>query len=204
MPMLRNASNDQLLELASLLTKNVPKHIDEETAKAWLNNPDTLRDDLHKMLLKGSMSRMTGFYFEGPNSFITQGETALLLPSDGWLITAKLVRESRGVFVRVEHPGISDGWHLTMIAPNSPMAIGEYRNAARYEKKGWPALEFCGRHRANNNLVGDFIVLEFELRDGKIDSFAADFTQYDECQALRRTRGSIRYNSQIPQAVFGD
>ena len=91
--MIRNANPGQLLELASALTRNMQKHIDEGTAKTWISNPAALQRAHHVMLLKGELSRVTGFSFDGPNSFITGGRSRELTNEGGWVFDVRVIND---------------------------------------------------------------------------------------------------------------
>ena len=88
-----------------------------------------------------------------------------------------------------------------------PLEIGHYATATRYPfhdimQPGSAGLSFVGQGRGVNTLNGSFTIYEFVTGpDRTLQSFAADFIQYDEGAIDQWNKGRIRFHSTIPLFV---
>jgi hypothetical protein len=160
-----------------------------------------------------SVSAATIFTFDSsPTSWVGQGESVYVTPSDGYLFTPS--GNLNHVSVRIASLNSPFGpnwnpssghpynyWTLDLAAPFSdPLDIGLYSNAARYpfQDNNQPGLTLFGNHRGNNRNGGFFEILDINFNlDGTLDSLAVDFTQYGEQQESRWVTGSLRFNSDV-------
>ena len=90
---------------------------------------------------------------------------------------------------------------MDFCAPDGALlTCGSYSNAHRYlGLTSYPGLSFMGNGRGDNTLTGYFAVLELaNSTNGTLQSFAADFMQYDEGKTNAWNQGSLRFNSMVP------
>jgi hypothetical protein len=96
-------------------------------------------------------------------------------------------------------PDYTSWWHFNFSAPNrNLLAPGIYEQATRYpfEQPG-AGLSVFGDGRGCNRLTGRYVIQEFELVNGGLRKFAADFEQL--CEEINPPLyGSVRYNSTVP------
>jgi len=149
-----------------------------------------------------SDAQTTAFYFtSSPESWIADGETVLATPGDGFSFEA-YKNYDNGVSFSIIGANYSRWWYLDFAAPGEvELTPGIFLGATRwpFQDYGSPGLSFSGNGNGNNELTGHFTVLEVSYGGGGvIQSFAADFTQYDGGLPNEWNVGSIRYNSLIP------
>lgn len=91
-----------------------------------------------------------------------------------------------------------DGWTLRVRAPmNQTLKEGEFFNARRFDAKGVaPELEFSGKGRYSNSIVGEFVVWEIDMKDNKVNKLAVDFVQRAADKAMP-LKGRLRINSSL-------
>lgn len=156
-----------------------------------------------------SAAPTTGFYYTGSTtSYISQGQSELLTAENGAIITTTPNYNNEASFSvrRADSPSYS--WSLKFAAPgNALITPGSYSQATRwpFQSALMAGLDFYGNGRGNNDLTGSFTVREAAYAgDGTIQSFAADFVQYDGGVLADWSRGSIRYNSayELPVKTF--
>jgi hypothetical protein len=138
----------------------------------------------------------TFFYFtSSPASWIGQGQT-LTLTSD-FSVTRMY---DQGAYTNSVHIR-ADGYELTVVGPVLSLpTIGFYPDATRWPfMSTGPGMAFTGPGRGNNMLTGNFNVLQANYdATGQVTAFAVDFVQYDEGNPAAWSRGSVRFNSNIP------
>ena len=104
-----------------------------------------------------------------------------------------------GVRIYVREPSPGDYWTLWFEAPGEEqLTVGVYEDALRAPFNGDNAgLSVSGQGHGCNELSGSFEVLEFNVHDGVVESFAARFEQHCnfETEAIR---GVIYYNFNGP------
>lgn len=148
---------------------------------------------------------VTGLYFtSSEDSWVGQGETHLVTPDDGFEFMSNGFGEGFVSFYINDFASNPDFWSTQWwfldiaAAQGEALQVGSYENAYRaaFRPDGSPGLDFGGNGRGNNTLTGRFDVLEVTFDDfGQLQSFAADFTQFDEGWPEARVDGRIRYNS---------
>ena len=151
---------------------------------------------------------MTVFYYtSSPSSWVGQGETVTVTPTDGFAFNVNRNFDN-GVSFAINdfltNPDFQKTrwWYLDFAAPfNALLTVGYYDHATRwpFQDAENPGLSFSGNGRGNNMLTGFFEVLEavYDV-DGTVLKFAADFTQFDEGFADWWNKGAIRFNSDVP------
>ncbi len=117
--------------------------------------------------------------------FIGAGKT-YDYPSD----QIKIHPSQRGVSILV------DGWHCEIGAPRKQfLKVGEYPGATRFAFSGdAPGIDFFGKGRGNNKVIGAFAVWELEVTNDQITKLAIDFEQRS-APAKPALTGKIRLNS---------
>src|SRR5262249_2139064 len=72
-----------------------------------------------------------------------------------------------------------DGWHIDFGGPGRQrLQAGEYRNARRYAfSDNSPGIDFSGNGRGCNEIAGEFVVWEIEIRGNVVVKLAIDFVQ---------------------------
>jgi len=144
-----------------------------------------------------------------PNSWVGQGESRFITPDDGYTFNARSNFDN-GLSFNISRGApfgdpLRDWWTLDLAAPfENLLTVGLYENATRWPFQAVDAagLTFSGNHRGNNRNLGFFEVLEATYDPfGVIESFAVDFTQYDEQNLNKWIVGKLRFNSQIPVNV---
>jgi hypothetical protein len=150
-------------------------------------------------LRKETPDTITGFFFTGSGaSWISQGKGDLLLPEHGWDIKPSISSDGRIIGFQIDNKERSENWRLDFSAPQrEKIDVGQYEGATRYpfQQCDAPGLAFSGCGRGNNELTGEFTVLEATIHGDEVISFAAQFTQYDNGITDQWNRGAIRYNS---------
>jgi len=147
------------------------------------------------------------YYTSSEDSWVGQGETATITPSQGF--TFLISRNyDQGVsfwidnFATSPNPSLYQWWHVDFAAPYEALIqAGHYAGATRFafQDPSEPGLDFGGNGRGNNTLLGYFDVYEAVYgMDGGVLSFAADFVQYDSGNEDAWSMGSVRYNSDYP------
>lgn len=159
-------------------------------------------------LLPLSAQALTAFrYTSSPESWVGGGETVFITPEMGFLIAPQRnfdngVSFSLNDFATNPDSSSTRWWSLQFAAPHdTALAVGHYSGATRFpfQAANEPGLNFDGNGRGSNQLTGAFSIREVRYaQDGGVQSFAADFVQYDEEFRSRWNRGSIRYNSSVP------
>ncbi len=99
----------------------------------------------------------------------------------------------RGVAVMV---GGFAAWTLNFGGPgNRFLEAGEYRGAKRFPFSGdAPGIEFSGNGRGCNQISGEFVVWEIEMKGNQVVRLAIDFIQRCE-EKMPPLYGSLRINS---------
>jgi len=150
------------------------------------------------------------YYTSSPSSWVGNGETVTVTPSDGFDFNVSRNYDQGISFAINDFAHNPDfwstrWWYLDFAGPmNTPLQVGYYGNATRFpfQNSSDPGLSFIGNGRGNNELTGYFDVLEVGYGGSdNVLSFAADFVQYDEGFQDWWNRGSVRYNSSIPVTV---
>ncbi len=137
------------------------------------------------------------YFTSSPSSWVGQGQTVDLASQAG--ITAGRYF-NQGVYTNDVYFDAGP-WMLDLVGPNETLVTpGFYPDATRWPFMGSGAgLSLIGEGRGDNTLTGYFDVLQADYdNSGQIQSFAADFVQYDEGNQNAWIDGSIRYNSSIP------
>jgi len=151
---------------------------------------------------------ITAFYYtSSPTSWVGQGETVTVTPTDGFDFFAN-PNFDNGVSLAINdwrtNPDFQKArwWFLDFAAPGDALlSVGFYDRAMRwpFQDRDRPGLAFGGNGRGNNTLTGFFEVFELVFDpNGSILRFAADFTQFDEGFEQSWNRGAIRFNSDVP------
>lgn len=150
---------------------------------------------------RGMAQGVTAFYYtSSSNSLVGLGRTELMT-GDEYSFTAVsnflhgvslTITRSNSVIIMLEFAGPS---------PEYPcLTNGDYFGARTYPhsgKTGAPEMRFAA-YGTDDVLSGEFTVLEVSYGSGSnIDSFAADFVEYEHGLSNRWDRGSIRFNSTI-------
>lgn len=160
------------------------------------------------VVMDANAAPVTAFYYtSSPSSWVGQGETVTVTPTDGFAFNVNRNFDN-GVSFAINdfltNPDFQKTrwWYLDFAAPfNALLTVGYYDHATRwpFQDAEDPGLSFSGNGRGNNMLTGFFEVLEavYDV-DGTVLKFAADFTQFDEGFESWWNKGSIRFNSTIP------
>jgi hypothetical protein len=142
-----------------------------------------------------SVHAATFFSFtSSPNAWVGQGQTFNFLS-----VTATRTG-NLGAYTDSVHFS-AGGYQLVIVGPNLTLPeVGFYPAATRWPFMGsGPGLDLSGNGRGNNRLTGWFHVLQADYDpSGQPVAFAVDFTQYGEEDVAQWSRGSIRFNSDIP------
>ena len=148
-------------------------------------------------------------------SWVGQGESHTVSPSDGYIFSTRAERFDNSLSFQISSLNSPFGpnwnptsgdlynyWVLELAAPfNRVLSVGLYENIARYpfQDDSQPGLTFYGNHRGNNTNSGFFEVLDIAFDDlGGINKIAVNFTQYDETNPDWWVNGQLRYNSELP------
>lgn len=166
------------------------------------------------MLLLGAAAAnaqsLTAFYFTGsPLSFVSAGKTATLTPAGGYSFSSSIgvhyLGDPSPDFVAINVANWPAFWSAVFAAPQGQsLTTGTYSDATAYpsENPSAPGLAFSGGGAADEVLTGNFTILQIQVTNGQLISFAADFTQYDGGAQASWNFGSVRYNSSIPLTVL--
>ncbi len=150
--------------------------------------------------LAGQANGQDTFYFtSSQSSWVGGGLTETITPQQGYTFTEQ--NNGNDLDFSITDFPAGEWWYLDFIGPNSTRVTpGLYANATRYPFQGsGPGLSFVGDGRGDNQLTGYFNVLQATYNtSGQLQSFAADFVQYDEGNLSAWNDGSIRFNSTIP------
>jgi hypothetical protein len=143
------------------------------------------------------------YFTSSPLSAVGGGLTETLTPQNGYTVSLRQYGDQGAYTNAVEFDVTqsTDYWILDFVGPNQTLVTpGLYANATRWPFQGSGAgLSFVGDGRGDNSLTGDFDVLQADYdNEGQLQSFAADFVQYDNGNPNDWNMGSIRYNSAIP------
>jgi len=161
-----------------------------------------------------SFATMILSFESSDQSWVGQGESYTVSPSDGFIFSGGELRFDNSLSFRVAslnspfgpdwNPSSGDPynyWTLDLAAPfDQVLSAGLYNNAARYpfQDDAQPGLTFSGNHRGNNRNSGFFEILEISFDDiGDVDSLAVNFTQFGETNPDRWINGHLRFNSDI-------
>jgi hypothetical protein len=145
-------------------------------------------------------------FTSSPTSWVGKGQTRTIAPETGYsiLVVRNFDRraETNGIEIAMTRfsPEFSR-WDLYLQGPNRTLATtGFYPDATRYPFNGLGSgLGFSGEAAGNNDLTGEFNVLEATFdTSGQVATYAVDFLQNDEENPTRWVRGWFRYNSSIP------
>ena len=166
-------------------------------------------------LAQSSFAAMILSFESSEQSWVGQGESYAVSPSDGYIFSGGESRFDNSLSFRIASlnspfgpdwdPASGDPynyWTLDLAAPfDQLLDVGLYDNAARYpfQDDAQPGLTFSGNHRGNNQNSGFFEILEISFDGiGDISSLAVDFTQYGETNPDWWINGQLRFNSDIP------
>jgi hypothetical protein len=145
--------------------------------------------------------RVDALYFESSStSWIGQGGTYDLSGPPGTMDYSRYFQQ--GAYTNSIHFGLG-GWKLAFVGENYTVPqVGYYDDVTRWPFMGNGAgLDLTGHGRGNNTLSGFFEVYEAVYDGGRLISFAADFTLYEEQNPSKWNIGSVRYNSRVPIPV---
>ena len=161
----------------------------------------------------GSSSRVQAAsrleFISSPASWIGAGESVSVGTDNGFEIKS-WNSDPSDVFFSVDNflhanEGVDAPrwWQLRLSAPSGALLRpGAYPEASRFQDESVPGLDFFGEGRSNVWLSGSFDVLESTYSElGNLESFAADFLQYDELDPNAWIKGSIRFNSDLAIAL---
>jgi len=166
---------------------------------------------LSLLCLTGQSQAATEFFYtSSPQSWVGAGQTVSVTPLTGFTFTPSRNFDN-GVSFAINdfntNPNAQEQrwWYLDFSAPfDAPLAVGTYQGATRwpFQAASTPGLSFSGNGRGDNTLTGSFNVFEVVYgAGGSLQSFAADFVQYDEGLQSWWNVGSVRFNSGVPIAV---
>ena len=153
---------------------------------------------------------MTAFsYTSSPIAWVGAGQTVTVTPLEGFDFSISNSQSGVSFFINdfSNNPDFwsTRWWSLDFAAPaGQPLQVGHYSDATRFpfNASTEPGLSFTGNGRGDNQLTGFFDILDLTFAsDGSVQSFAANFTQYDEGFTESWNEGMIRYNSEIPLAA---
>ncbi|MEM8912141.1 MAG: putative Ig domain-containing protein, partial [Planctomycetota bacterium] len=136
-------------------------------------------------------------YDSAPGTYVAAGRVGYKVVSGGeWEFHG--IGNNERVHINVDHDGTSSGqfWDLHFdAATGSSLLSGRHENAQRYPFQGdGTGLSVSGNHRGNNTLSGHFEVhaLSFD-ESGGIETFEADFTQYENQNLAHWMTGRIEF-----------
>ncbi len=143
----------------------------------------------------------TGFYFtSSPQSWVGHGYTRTLSSVQAMQCYSSMTLQQCLQFKVADPHNVHGYWWVNFDAPlDEHLRVGLFDNATRFPFNTYgPGLSFVGDGRGDNTLTGWFEILELSITGNTLNSFAADFIQYDEGKLEWWNYGSIRYNSAIP------
>ena len=152
---------------------------------------------------RNQANTFTGLSFTSSlTSYVAAGRHGKLYMEDGWVLKPTVSHGGRVVSFMARKLTSTESWSVEFRAAGGhKLASGDYRGAVRHSPDTvgapTPGLNFSGCGRENDDLTGQFDVLEIFMLGGKVLSFAADFIQKDGGREGNWNRGSVRYNSQI-------
>jgi hypothetical protein len=163
-------------------------------------------------LLSGSGQKetLTVFRFTGsPSSWVSRGESHLLRPAaeDAYTFTLRPGKDGHVEISVCSSIFNMPSWDVAFAPPRGQkLEMREYGHATRYPFQDPinPGLSFSGYGRGCNGLTGSFRILEMKISKGFLQSFAADFVQFDEGHWESWNFGSIRFNSTVPLTLEQD
>ncbi len=158
-------------------------------------------------------------FSSSPGSFIGQGETQILSPSDGYQMGAFLGWNNYIHFYAVGHNSVYNPWRDLLPpgftpSPSDPSTywevavgigngqlphVGTFVDPATEPSYSDPWVSFTGNHRASNQTSGNFMLREITFNAaGELTSLALDFTHFGENNLDWRDDGYVRFNSDVP------
>jgi hypothetical protein len=142
----------------------------------------------------------SSFYFTSlPGSLVGQGQTVSVSEADGYSFSATL-NANNSVSLTISSPVHT--WNLSFAAPdNAPLTVNTYNNAQLYPNQsiGTPGMAFTTPGVTLNSIIGYFNVQNITFGPGNtIQSFDADFQQYDNGVSGNWSAGSIRFVAANP------
>jgi hypothetical protein len=139
-------------------------------------------------------------YFTSAPFAVGQGATRIITPTQGFTFSAGGPANVPHNDIRFFITSQSEFWFVSFEGFNlMPATVGFYPKASRDNFPASPALDFSGDGRGDNSLFGSFTVLQADFNaSGNVQSYAADFVDYDEGLSYAWNYGSIRFNSDIP------
>lgn len=160
-------------------------------------------------LQAGATSIFELSYTSSPTAYVGAGKSETIRPGDGWNFSIES-GPARGylgdvttdyVSVRLSptanNPNPYGFWDVEFATPvGQKLAVGSY-SATRFpfQPDDSAGMNFDGMGRGDNALHGTFQILSVGFDgNGRVNSFAADFEQWDEYIVDAWNRGSIRYN----------
>lgn len=155
---------------------------------------------------RDSSAAFAFFYTSSATSWVGHGETRSLTPATNNtfhanrnLANAPFPNE---ILFSVGNTTNADSWTLDFVGPNNALAtVGDYQGALRsgFQGSQHPGLAFGGNGRGDNQLTGNFQVLEASFdNNGQVVSYAVNFWQYDEGVSSAWNFGALRFNSSVP------
>jgi hypothetical protein len=158
------------------------------------------------MVITTFASANSAFYYtSSPNNWVGGGDTvSLSFPTTS--IFAEVRRNSNGSWVYLLAGDVYMGYILQLQAPGCTAPTeGFYSDATKFPFNNavdGAGISFANRHLGRNDderLTGNFNVLQADYdSNGKLVSFAVDFTEYEVGTTTDWMSGSFRYNSNIP------
>ena len=152
----------------------------------------------------------TYFAFDSSSSsWVGRGFTDYFVsPETGWSFSVIGTPDHVQFSIRSQDPNAPLSnyyWGLEFDPPaGSQLYPGLFTGASRYPfNDDRTGLALTGNHRGNNTLSGFFEILQATYGPtGAVESFSANFTQYDEMQTGRWIVGEIRFNA-VPEPTGG-
>lgn len=143
----------------------------------------------------------TSFYFSGPNSYVSGGETELITTNNGTIeFDTNNYTYDHGLHLLLTTTA-GEWWSFdASTIDGSELQVGLYTNATRFpfNNGNSPGLDFSGCGRGDNTLTGWFKVESVVYSNSVLISAAVDFVQYDEGILSEETTGTVHYNVTPP------
>jgi len=165
------------------------------------------------ILCAASSALGASFLFYTGNGYVAGGNTDTVSSLDGFEFLVFPSSHTQAWFFIDDfatNPVFQDAQFFSVFldAPSgSDLHVGDYPNATRapFEAPGVPGLWFAANGRGDNEITGSFRILDIGFNPaGEIATLAVDFIQNDENGFLGQSRGSLRYNSDIPITVVSE